>query len=294
MGYFDYFQKAKNDEHKEFFMKNTFKKSIGVVLILFISLSSLIGCTNNSMFHIHFFKQKMDGTRHFMECFCGEIKDSSEHLFDWVVDSEPTYTAPGYKHQECNICGYKMEENTIIERLIHTDGLNNGLTVDLPNHKSFASKEELVEFYEEQKDKINYSFICMDASSDPENGIYKTLSPFKNYAFYYGEETENNYTDHYIVVSYGIYSNEWGPIYDEPVDGAESAGFLMYFYAINGSVDSYRLEFYENDNPESAFDYVVQIISGDTCVGTVFYVTEVYISREWIADYLLRNLFVIN
>ena len=278
---------------KEKPMRKSIKKSASVILILLIIFSSFSGCADNSMFHIHFFKQKTDETKHFKECECGKIIDSEEHTFDWIIDSEPSYNEPGLKHRECSACAYK-EENTIIERLIHTDGFNNGLTIDLPNQKSFNSKEKLVEFYEEQKNKINYSFLCIDVSSEPENGIYTTLSSLNHYRFHYGEETEKNYTNPYIVVSYGIYSNEWGPTLDAEVDGVESVGFLMYFYGIDSAVDSYQLEFYENNDPESTLNFVVQIMSGDVYVGIVFYSTDVYINREWIADYLLRNLFVLN
>ena len=273
-------------------MKTMIKKTLGAVLVLLTVLSCFSGCVDSSMLHIHIFKQKTDETKHFQECRCGEMKDSAEHTFEWIIDSEPTYTSPGYKHKECVVCTYKEEENTVVERLIHVDGFHNGLAIDFPNKETFAHKEDLIEFCAENE--IKYSFLCIDASPEPENGIYTALSAFDDYAFYYEEKTENDYTSPYIVVSYDIYSNEWGPTYDEPVDGAASAGFLMYFYAVNTPVDSYQLEFYKNNDPKSALNYVVQITSGDVCFGTVFYGTDVYISREWIADYLLRNLFVIN
>ena len=272
-------------------LSKNFKRIFISVLII---LSSFSGCINNSVFHSHDYKLKSNETHHFEECSCGKITDSAEHTFGWVVDTEPTYSAPGYKHKECTTCTYKTDENTIIERLIHTDGFDDRLAIDLPNEKTFVSKEKLIEFYEEERNKINYSFLCIDASSEPENGIYTTLSAFNHYRFRYGEETEDEYTTPFIVVSYGIYSNELGPIFDEAVDGVESVGFLMYFYGIGSTVDSYQIEFYENDDPKSALDFVVQIMSGDVCIGTIFYGTDVYISREWIADYLLRNLFVIN
>ncbi len=274
-------------------MKISIKKTIATALILLIGILLFGGCINNSKFHTHNYKLKSNETEHFMECSCGEVKDSTEHAFEWVVDSEPTYTAPGYKHKECTICKYETE-NTIIERLIHTDGFDNGLTISLPNKKTFANKEKLIEFYKQNKSKINHSYLCMDASSKPEKGIYTTLSLFDNYRFHYDEETENEYTNPYILVSYGIYSNELGPFYDEEVDGAESVSFLMYFYGIDSDIDGYQIEFYENHDPKRALNYVIQIMSGDTCIGTVFYGAEVYISREWMADYLLSNLFVIN
>lgn len=276
-------------------MKKLIKKSLGILLVLFSVLSCFNGCVNGSTFHTHNFKQKTDETRHFKECECGEVTDIAEHTFEWIIDSEPTYTAPGYKHKECTDCGYKTEENTIIERLIHSEGFNNGLTVDFHNKTNFTDKEKFIEFYESQKEKIGYSFLCMDISSEPENGIYKTLVPFQNYYFYYNDETENNYTDPCVVIYYGIYSEEWSPIYSEIVDGGRTTvAFSMYFYAVDNFTEGYRFEFYEKNDPNSVWDYVIQITSGDICVGTVFYSTDVYINREWIVDYLSRNLFVLN
>lgn len=285
-------KKASKKYRKESLVKTMVKKALGVVLVLLTALFCFSSCIDGSMLHIHIFRQKANEIKHFQECSCGKTKDSAEHTFEWIIDSEPTYTSPGYKHKECVVCTYKEEENTVVERLIHVDGFNDGLTVDFSNKETFVHKEDLIEFCAEKE--IKYSFLCIDASSKPETGIYTMFSAFDGYAFYYEEKTENDYTSPYIVVSYDIYSNELGPTYDEPVDGVASAGFLMYFYAVNTSIDSYQFEFYKNNDPKSALNYVVQITSGDVCVGTVFYGTDVHISREWIADYLLRNLFVIN
>ena len=269
------------------------KRILSLFLLCILTLSCFVGCDiwDN---HTHSFSPKADDIAHYSECSCGEITNREEHIFEWVIDVQPTYTSSGLQHKECVTCRQKTEENTVVERLIHTDDFEDGLTVDFPNKKSFANKEGLIEFYRENKQKINYTFLCIDVSSNPEKGIYTSLSLFDPYRLHYGEETESEYTDPYIVVSYGIYSTELGPTFDEAVDGAESASFFMYFYRIDGAIDNYRLEFYENSDPKSALEYVVQIMSGDVCIGSVYYGSDVYISREWMADYLLDNLFVIN
>ena len=89
------FNDRKNDT-KEKIMK----KIIGIVLVLIIVLSCLNSCADNK-FHLHIFKQKIDGTRHFKECSCGEIKDSSEHDFSLRKD---------YMGRECAVCGYITNE----------------------------------------------------------------------------------------------------------------------------------------------------------------------------------------
>ena len=45
------------------------------------------------------------------------VKDLAEHTFEWKVDKEATETATGLKHEECSVCGYKRNENTVIEKI---------------------------------------------------------------------------------------------------------------------------------------------------------------------------------
>lgn len=47
----------------------------------------------------------------------GSVKDLAEHTFEWKVDKEATETATGLKHEECSVCGYKRNENTVIEKI---------------------------------------------------------------------------------------------------------------------------------------------------------------------------------
>ena len=257
-------------------MKNLLRKSIGLMLIVLMLLSTFTACVNDNADANH---PSGDGEH--------------THNYEWLTDIEPTYTSPGIMHKEC-ACGKKSDENTEIERLLHEEEHQVGLVVDFPNRETFSSKEKIVEFYEKKQNKINGSFLCIDVSSKPEKGIYITLSPVDHYGFYYDEEHENEYISPYIVVSYGIYSNELGPIYDEMVDGGESVSFVMYFYNIESSVDYYQLEFYTIKDCENALDNVVQIMNGGICIGTIYYGSDVYINREWMADYLLDNLFFIN
>ena len=65
-----------------------------------------------------------DETNHWHECSdasctdkSGSVKDLAEHTFEWKVDKEATETATGLKHEECSVCGYKRNENTVIEKI---------------------------------------------------------------------------------------------------------------------------------------------------------------------------------
>ncbi len=56
-----------------------------------------------------------DGNNHWYACtVCGTEKDKAVHQFGWITDKEPTETEVGYKHEECNVCEYKRNENTVI------------------------------------------------------------------------------------------------------------------------------------------------------------------------------------
>lgn len=56
-----------------------------------------------------------DAESHWHECTCGDKADVGAHDFDWVTDKQPTATEYGFKHEECDICGYKRNQNTPID-----------------------------------------------------------------------------------------------------------------------------------------------------------------------------------
>lgn len=246
--------------------------------------------------HTHSFELKSNESEHFMKCECGEVKDSAEHILDWVIDVEPTYTAPGYKHKECSVCGYKTEENTLIE-----------ITLDAPaidpspaTRKSFATKSQLLDFFERNDSKIEKAFLCFDAHSDLEKGlinldelIHKPL-----YWFDYDAENDEEFENPLIIVSFGLLIDEFSQPTDEiPVGGTSpTLVFHMQFYAFEGYED-YELKFYEYDDPNSTMEQVIEITSGAECLGRIYYYQEFEgdeISKEWIEGYIKENIFVIN
>ena len=56
-----------------------------------------------------------DANNHWYQCKnCTASKDSGAHSFEWVVDVAATGTTEGKKHEECTVCHFKRNENTVI------------------------------------------------------------------------------------------------------------------------------------------------------------------------------------
>ncbi len=49
--------------------------------------------------------------------YYSSIKNSAKHSFEWVIDKEASTSEEGLKHEECTVCGYKRNENTVISKL---------------------------------------------------------------------------------------------------------------------------------------------------------------------------------
>ena len=63
---------------------------------------------------------------HWHECECGNKSDITEHTFEYIVDLEPTEDTPGYKHNECTVCGHKRPS-------IEIPALNPAVDNTMPN-----------------------------------------------------------------------------------------------------------------------------------------------------------------
>ena len=60
-----------------------------------------------------------DADSHWKACSCGEKLDTAAHAFEWVIDKDSTCDAEGVKHEECTVCGFTRNENTVIEKKSH-------------------------------------------------------------------------------------------------------------------------------------------------------------------------------
>lgn len=277
-------------------MKNLSKKFLGMLLVLLTVISCFSGCINNSVFHSHKYKLKSNESGHFMECSCGEVKDSAEHTFDWVVDVEPTYTAPGYKHKECGVCGYDTNECITTERLLR-EGVITDKMVDpsLRTFESFSDQYELQTFYNENKDKINAKFLYLNTTFDQEKGLHIEWPNKVNYYFNYESENNNQYTDCCITTYAGIYSEELGTDTDITKDVPyHSITLELVSNEFYTEVDNIYFEFHSFNSTIYMWDYVVKIYNDNDCIGCLYYYSGLDINREWLAAFLLENLIVLN
>ena len=70
-------------------------------------------------------------SKHYHKCkYCDATKDEDVHIFSWIVDKESTEDEIGLKHEECSVCHYTRNENTIIDKLAHTHNMEHVLKVD--------------------------------------------------------------------------------------------------------------------------------------------------------------------
>lgn len=61
-----------------------------------------------------------DTEKHWRICDCGETLEEATHVFEWVVDTEPSDGTGGSKHEECKDCHFVRNQNTPIPKL-HVD-----------------------------------------------------------------------------------------------------------------------------------------------------------------------------
>lgn len=289
--------------------------SIIIILSLLFGLFSCFENPNNEVntdpeAHSHDFKIKFNESIHYYECICKEIKEESDHAYEWTVGTEPTYSAPGVTYKECTVCGYKSGERTVIERLIHTEAPSNALIKNESNHlteKEYNNLDDLIVFYSGNKEKINESFLIITAKNDPEAGIYVIYEDsWTSYVFSYEDEFDNIFDEDYVpeeysnplvTVSYSLFIEEFGTgdNWDDEKDGAYvSIGFVMRFDGITNQSVNPTFEFFEYKNEDHTTNYFIRVYDNEECIGEISYVTDLEISREWIVDYLTDNLFIIN
>ncbi len=247
---------------------------------------------NDESLHVHEFKLEFDETGHFSKCECGEITDLVSHTLDWVIDQEPTYTAPGYKHQECSACGYKTAENTVINIVLDVPGIDpTPITA-----KKFVSFEDLTFFCEENKEKIGKSFLCLKAVSNSEDGIYvvNEWMELTKYYFIYDDENEESFVNPYIRADFQIYSSELGTDTDIAMD-VPLHSFTIEF--ISNGCNSYsndlRFEFMDCSESDSTWERIVYIYDENELAGEAYLSFSLDISNDWLIDYLKDYLFVL-
>ncbi|MBQ7326958.1 MAG: hypothetical protein IJW93_05750 [Clostridia bacterium] len=200
-------------------MKKTIIKTFFSALLLVIAVFSIASCTpdENGGDHVHDFQQKWDETHHFEECSCGKITDRVEHTLEWVIDSEPTYTDGGIKHQECSACGYKTIEvlkndsELVITLIEYLNWLDSKISYDLPDStlenkinsiKSGRIQPLLVDFKPDNCYFVCGYHSCDEDLSDKED--YYCASKYTWVKYESEKDIKDSYDDKAFIVAFQI------------------------------------------------------------------------------------------
>ena len=289
-------------------MKNILTKSVGVLLILLMLLSALAGCVNpeidggeqtggeneagENSGGDH--GEKDENTDENPDNNIGDENngesDNTEHIhsYEWVTDVEPTYTTPGVKHKEC-ACGYKTEENTVAERLIHSEKITDGaIDPSLYTYEMFNSFFDLREFFSANKEKLEGEFICLDLSSAKDDGIHVQSQYAQSpYIFDYEEEKDGKYINSNLITYYDLYVKELGTDTDINEDVPyHSITLELVSTASEPSEGKLDYEFFQYNDGKTMWNYIVKIYSDGSCIAEMYYYTGLDIDREWIASFL--------
>ena len=295
-------------------MKNQIIKTIPCIMVFVLMALSLTSCfieipfggDDDDTAHTHNFIEKTGESFIFKECtICGfktderPINNESGHIHNnvWVIDVAPTYTSSGVKHMECDECGFKSKENTIIYRLISDEEIYDGaIDPSWGTDASFKTLADLDSFCKENKEKLEGSFLCLDLSSASEDGIQiKNPYDYPSYVFDYESEKDGKYVNSILVTDYNFYSQELGTDTDINMDVlAHSLTLKLYSYPQTKIKENLRYEFFSYKSEKLMWNYVAKIYSGDTCVAYMYYYTRLDIEHEWLVSFLDKYIVVIN
>lgn len=84
--------------------------------------------------HTYLEEWKTDENHHWHECTCGAKTDVESHSFQWVVDKEATALEVGFKHEECEVCGYQKSSIEIPATETNESEGNNTPSADDGEH----------------------------------------------------------------------------------------------------------------------------------------------------------------
>ena len=287
-------------------MKSTFKRIVSALLVFSLLVCSLSSCALFNEYeddvrddgvreddvHVHEFSDQYNDTDHYKICSCGETVDVASHILNWVTDLEPTTEAPGYKHIECDICGYKAEENTEIEKLPD----ENTNTAPQKETKQFYELSEFLEYYENNKFRSDKSIPCFRIDFEKDNSdLFLHMQAYAYYFFYCYKTTDGKLTNIKLCVDFDIAKVE------RESNGGKTIRFAMEFYEFDDTNDEYTLVFYEHAFEYDTLDYSVFIFQNDVCIGKIFYscrdwATNKYCEadRKWMENFIRQNLIILR
>ena len=246
--------------------RSMFYRAIGVILILANFLCLLCGCVTPP----HIEPQECD------------------HSYSWVIDIDPTYTAPGIKHKECSACGDKINENTAVDRLIHEEKIDEAIDPSLFTCENFKNVSQIYNFYSQNQEKIGGKFIYFDTSLIDKKIHVIAQEGFSPYfSFDYREEKNGLFVDSRMISYFSFYSEELGTDTDINKDVMyHSMTFYMISTVYEHPIDNMEFEFYSSTEKGKKWDYMIEVYNGELCIAKIFYNTGLDVSPEWIVELL--------
>lgn len=263
-------------------MKRVFTILIGIIISL-AAILTLVGCIDAFAPHVHEYEPSFDEDGHFMKCECGDKIDCTPHTLDWVIDKEPTFTEPGYKHQECE-CGYALEK-IVTDRLLGEEISSSDMLEPTSKlYDRFNSKKEFNAFFTSCHKWLNRSFLCFDTSSEVIELKYSLMSDVYSSSY--------KIVNPHLLVSLKLYTRDVITSVDDASGDNGTVTFFMDFYEFDEGDEDYKFTFHEYDNPRNNMQYLIKVLHGTECVGRIYYRVSSSrdIGREEIASYLSAHL----
>ena len=118
---------------------------------------------------------------------CGFIRSVPDHVYEWVVDKAATCIASGIKHEECIECGFKRNENTIIDPTGQCEfTVNNNYTCKHCKKSLAPAKPEVDEVMANSVTLKEYELLeySKDGITWQSSNFFGGLIPATEYTFY--------------------------------------------------------------------------------------------------------------
>ena len=114
-------------------------------------------------------------SKHYYECKnCDTKKNEEDHNFTWIVDKEATEEETGLKHEECNVCHYTRNENTVIDKLDHIHNMEHVLKVE-----KTCTSDGNIEYY--HCSKCNKNYLDANGNNEVVDVIIKASHEYGNF-----------------------------------------------------------------------------------------------------------------
>ena len=127
--------------------------------------------------HTYSDEWQKDDNSHYHMCHCGDKKDVTKHTFIWIIDVKPTEETEGLKHEECEICKYERNIDTVIPKLDHTHNIEHiqykAPTCTVDGNKEYYHCIKCDKYYldETLKQETTYDNLIIKASHKSSDWI---------------------------------------------------------------------------------------------------------------------------